>query len=280
MARAGADVSAADRLAPYRAKRDFSKTKEPAGRQAGRTPAPRSGAVRVEQAAPRFVVQRHRARRLHYDFRLEVAGVLVSWAVPKGPTLDPDVRRAAFHVEDHPLEYVDFEGVIPAGEYGGGDVIVWDAGTWDADEGTDPAAAVAAGELHVDLHGEKLQRPLRPGAYQDRHPRARRSGCCCTSTTSTPSAGGTPRTIHARCCPAAPTTRSRPTRTGCGARTSRQRAPLSLLRPDPVRGVARRGARGTRRARRKQARGRCSAASSGSPTSTRCCSPPGRGGSR
>jgi len=105
------------------------------------------------------VVQRHRARRLHYDFRLEIDGVLASWAVPKGPTLDPAVRRAAFHVEDHPLEYFDFEGVIPAGEYGGGDVIVWDLGSWEPypADSVDPASAIAKGELHCDLHGEKLR---------------------------------------------------------------------------------------------------------------------------
>jgi bifunctional non-homologous end joining protein LigD len=106
------------------------------------------------------VVQRHRARRLHYDFRLEVDGVLVSWAVPKGPTLDPAVRRAAIHVEDHPLEYIDFEGVIPAGGYGGGDVTVWDAGTWephDAGNPPDPGRAIAGGELHLDMCGEKLR---------------------------------------------------------------------------------------------------------------------------
>jgi bifunctional non-homologous end joining protein LigD len=105
----------------------------------------------------RFVVQRHRARRLHYDFRLEMDGTLVSWAVPKGPTLAPNVRRAAFKVGDHPLEYFDFEGVIPAGEYGGGDVIVWDVGNWEPAQTDDPARAVRAGELHVDLHGQKLK---------------------------------------------------------------------------------------------------------------------------
>src|SRR4051794_35123186 len=119
--------AAGDPLATYRSMRDFSRTSEPAG---GTPPAP--------DDAPRFVVQRHRARRLHYDLRFEIDGVLVSWAVPKGPTLDPNVRRAAFHVEDHPLEYEDFEGVIPAGEYGGGDVIVWDRGTWLPYKSDDP----------------------------------------------------------------------------------------------------------------------------------------------
>jgi bifunctional non-homologous end joining protein LigD len=134
-----------ERLAPYRAKRDFAVTSEPSGSE----PPPASG--------NRFVVQRHRAQRLHYDFRLEVDGVLVSWAVPKGPTLDPDVKRMAVHVEDHPLGYFDFEGVIPEGEYGGGDVIVWDWGTWSLAKGDDASAAVDDGDLHLDLHGEKLR---------------------------------------------------------------------------------------------------------------------------
>lgn len=102
------------------------------------------------------MVQRHRARALHYDLRLEAAGVLLSWAVPKGPTLDPDVKRMAIHVEDHPVDYFDFEGVIPSGQYGTGDVIVWDWGTWRHSDGTDPLQAVADGDLHFDLDGHKL----------------------------------------------------------------------------------------------------------------------------
>ena len=136
-----------DRLETYQAKRDFHRTPEPAGAPA---PAPDRAVGR------RFVVQRHRARRLHYDLRFEMDGVLVSWAVPRGPTLDPKARRMAVHVEDHPLEYADFEGVIPAGEYGGGDVIVWDRGTWEPHGTDDPVAAVAAGELHAEVHGSKL----------------------------------------------------------------------------------------------------------------------------
>jgi bifunctional non-homologous end joining protein LigD len=134
-----------DKLATYRRKRDFAKTPEPAG-----DVAPAGEELR-------FVVQKHRARRLHYDFRLELDGVLLSWAVPKGPTLDPKVRRAAFRTEDHPIEYLLFEGVIPAGEYGGGDVTVWDTGTWQpAPEKPDAARGLARGELHVDLFGQKL----------------------------------------------------------------------------------------------------------------------------
>src|SRR3954465_13055166 len=135
-------------LEEYRRKRDFGKTPEPA-------PVPTTAAA---GRSGRFVIQRHRATRLHYDFRLEMDGVLASWAVPKGPTLDPSVRRMAVHVEDHPLEYASFEGGLPRGEDGGGDVIVWDRGTWipyKDDEAADPVAAVEAGELHAELHGER-----------------------------------------------------------------------------------------------------------------------------
>lgn len=148
--RGGAGSASNDaKLAEYHRKRDFGRTPEPSG-----TVPPRS----VDRA--RFVVQRHRARRLHYDLRFEIDGVLASWAVPKGPTLDPKHRRMAVHVEDHPIEYLDFEGVIPSGEYGGGDVIVWDVGTWVPHETDDPADAIARGELHADLYGEKLRGKL------------------------------------------------------------------------------------------------------------------------
>ncbi|HEX4257783.1 MAG TPA: DNA polymerase ligase N-terminal domain-containing protein [Streptosporangiaceae bacterium] len=143
---------AKQRLASYERKRDFEKTPEPSGRGGGK----KSGASGAPDG-PRFVVQRHRARRLHYDLRFEIDGVLASWAVPKGPTLDPDVKRAAIHVEDHPIEYLNFEGVIPSGQYGGGDVIVWDTGTWDLHAADDAAAAVRDGELHADVFGEKLK---------------------------------------------------------------------------------------------------------------------------
>jgi bifunctional non-homologous end joining protein LigD len=127
-------------------------------REFDRTPEPAGAVGQASADGPaRFVVQRHRASRLHYDLRFEIDGVLVSWAVPKGPTLDPAVRRMAIHVEDHPIEYIDFEGVIPAREYGGGDVIVWDTGTWEPLGTDDPGAAVTAGELHVEMHGKKLR---------------------------------------------------------------------------------------------------------------------------
>ena len=135
-------------LEEYKRKRDFRKTSEPAG----------AGVASMAARGGRYVVQRHRATRLHFDFRLEIDGVLVSWAVPRGPTLDPAARRMAIHVEDHPIEYLDFEGVIPKGEYGGGDVIVWDWGTWQPEAETpDGREAVADGELKFTLTGEKLR---------------------------------------------------------------------------------------------------------------------------
>ena len=140
-------------LEQYKRKRDFGKTPEPAPD----TPAADAAARALAGRGGRFVVQRHRATRLHYDFRLEIDGVLVSWAVPRGPTLDPAQRRMAIHVEDHPIEYLDFEGVIPSKQYGAGDVIVWDWGTWEPEETPDPAAAIAKGELKLRLHGEKLR---------------------------------------------------------------------------------------------------------------------------
>ena len=137
-------------LAEYKKKRDFAKTREPQGSTSRLGIAPEGRA--------RFVVQKHDARRLHYDFRLEIGGVLVSWAVPRGPPLDPEARRLAIHVEDHPIEYLDFEGVIPSDEYGAGDVIVWDWGTWTVDPSTpDPEAAVRDGELKFTVHGERLR---------------------------------------------------------------------------------------------------------------------------
>jgi len=131
-------------LEEYRRKRDFKKTPEPRGRKA------RSKAVER-----RFVVQKHAARRLHYDFRLELDGVLKSWAVPKGPSLVPAEKRLAAQTEDHPLDYADFEGVIPKGEYGGGTVVVWDRGYWTPIG--DPHAGLEKGDLTFDLAGDKLR---------------------------------------------------------------------------------------------------------------------------
>jgi bifunctional non-homologous end joining protein LigD len=129
-------------LAEYQRKRDFSKTPEPKG-----TPEP--------QGKNRFVVQKHWATRLHYDFRLEMEGVLVSWAIPKGPTLNPAEKRLAAHVEDHPVSYYDFEGTIPKGEYGGGTVMIWDWGTYELEEST-PAESLRRGEVKFRLKGVRL----------------------------------------------------------------------------------------------------------------------------
>ncbi len=133
-----------DRLSDYRGRRDTSRSGEPAGRR------------RRGHRDPVFVVQRHDASRLHFDFRLEHDGALVSWAVPKGPSLDPRDKRLAVRVEDHPLDYADFEGRIGEG-YGEGTVIVWDTGSYEnATEGKDVGEALADGHLKVVLHGEKL----------------------------------------------------------------------------------------------------------------------------
>ena len=134
-------------LADYRRKRDFTQTQEPAG-------ARRKAEERRDSDALHFVIQKHDATRLHYDFRLELDGTLKSWTVPKGPSLDPADKRLAVHVEDHPLDYADFEGHIPEGQYGGGDVIVWDRGTWHPHG--DPRKAYRDGKLKFDLDGEKL----------------------------------------------------------------------------------------------------------------------------
>ncbi|MBK6747437.1 DNA ligase D [Ottowia sp.] len=131
-------------LARYRAKRDFSRTPEPVG-----------GAP-VGQAGFRYVIHKHWASRLHYDLRLEVAGAMRSWAVPKGPSLDPRDKRLAVQVEDHPIDYNDFEGQIPAGQYGGGRVIIWDRGTWSPTPGHDTDQGLSAGNFKFTLHGLKL----------------------------------------------------------------------------------------------------------------------------
>ena len=133
-----------DRLERYREMRDFAITPEPRGRSAQR-----------KGKALRYYIQRHAATRLHYDFRLELEGVLKSWAVPKGPSLDPADKRLAMQTEDHPLDYGEFEGVIPEKQYGAGEVLLWDKGTW-APEDSDPLAALRKGRLHFRLDGQKL----------------------------------------------------------------------------------------------------------------------------
>ncbi|HEY0629434.1 MAG TPA: DNA ligase D, partial [Sphingomicrobium sp.] len=128
----------------YNRKRDFAKTKEPRGRK-------------LKGKGDSFVGQKHDASRLHWDFRLELDGVLKSWAVPKGPSLDPDDKRLAVRTEDHPLDYGEFEGVIPKGEYGGGTVMLWDKGRWEPEPGKDPSKTIEEGHLHFTLDGERMK---------------------------------------------------------------------------------------------------------------------------
>jgi bifunctional non-homologous end joining protein LigD len=151
-----------DALAEYRSKRDFAKTSEPAG-----------GEGRPRSERRRYLIQKHAASRLHYDLRLEIGGTLKSWAVPKGPSLDPKDKRLAARTEDHPLEYGTFEGTIPEGEYGAGTVMLWDEGWWEPDmdwlressnkrrvkaaETGGPEGMLEQGELKVRLHGRKLR---------------------------------------------------------------------------------------------------------------------------
>src|SRR5438552_15348237 len=131
-------------LAEYKKKRRFNKTPEPGPEK------------KTSELGNLFVVQKHRATQLHYDFRLEADGVLKSWAVPKGPSLDPTVKRLAMQVEDHPVDYAKFEGVIPEGEYGGGTVMVWDYGTYEPESNENVGEALRKGALKFTLNGEKL----------------------------------------------------------------------------------------------------------------------------
>jgi bifunctional non-homologous end joining protein LigD len=135
-------------LKEYRKKRRFDVTAEPAGKE----PRPRKSSAKKLA----FVVQKHRATALHYDVRLEWNGVMLSWAVPKGPSYDPTIKRLAMQVEDHPIEYNKFEGVIPESEYGGGTVMIWDHGTWTP-ESPDVEAALTKGDLKLSLEGKKLR---------------------------------------------------------------------------------------------------------------------------
>jgi DNA ligase D-like protein (predicted 3'-phosphoesterase) len=140
-------------LDEYKKKRDFAKTGEPEGGDGGK----------ADPQGPIFVVQKHDATRLHYDFRLEAGGTLKSWAIPKGPSSDPSVKRLAVPTEDHPMDYADFEGVIPEGEYGGGTVMVWDTGTYEilphkeGEEPPSPEEAFEHGGMKIRLHGQKMK---------------------------------------------------------------------------------------------------------------------------
>ena len=139
---------AADPLETYNKKRDFAKTAEPPGRvETGKSP----------HGPALFMVQKHDASRLHYDLRLEMDGVMKSWAVTRGPSLNPDDKRLAVRTEDHPMSYASFEGTIPKGEYGGGTVMLWDWGTWTPDPRKDPKKTILEGHLHFTLDGHRMK---------------------------------------------------------------------------------------------------------------------------
>lgn len=148
-------------LQEYVRKRDFKQTPEPAP----------SEIVKSSTHGGRFFIQRHNATRLHYDFRLEIDGTLKSWAVPKGPSLDPSAKYLAAMVEDHPLSYGDFEGNIPKGQYGGGSVMLWDRGTFELIGDEDGLSQIARGDLKFQLHGERLS-----GAWALVHMKSRGKG--------------------------------------------------------------------------------------------------------
>jgi bifunctional non-homologous end joining protein LigD len=167
-------------LERYRQKRDFGITPEPRGRIA---------AQRASELA--YVIQKHAASHLHYDFRLELGGVLLSWAVPKGPSLDPHERRLAMRIEDHPLEYGGFEGVIPPQQYGAGTVMLWDRGTWTPEE--DPVAAYRRGRLKFELDGAKLKGGwLLIRTHSSKYNDGKQAWLLSSRTTSTPAAASTP----------------------------------------------------------------------------------------
>jgi bifunctional non-homologous end joining protein LigD len=145
--------SAREQLTEYRRKRDFKKTAEPAG--GGKSTGGKKDAKKLE-----FVIQKHAARNLHYDLRLELDGVMKSWAVPKGPSADPAVKRLAMQVEDHPMEYNSFEGTIPAGEYGGGTVMLWDQGWYEPEKGEGEDGVregYKKGDLKIIFHGKRMK---------------------------------------------------------------------------------------------------------------------------